>query len=207
MSSKKEHWENIYKTKDHTEVSWYQESPKISLELLSEIHAQPSQSVIDVGCGASLLVDNLLTLGYKDITLIDLSTSALSLIKNRLADKSDIPEYLSEDITKIGFNKPFDIWHDRAVFHFLTDAQDRLSYMTTLEKHLTRSGRAIIGAFSFNGPEKCSGLNIVQYDGEKMESVLTQNLELVETVTDTHVMPNGSTQEFMYFIIKHKDIQ
>lgn len=205
MSSRKEHWENIYKTKDHTEVSWYQESPSISLELLKEIHAKPSQSVIDVGCGASLLVDNLLALGYKDITLIDLSDSALSLIKTRLADNSSIPNYLSEDITKIEFNKTFDIWHDRAVFHFLTDENDRKSYMATLEKNLTRSGRAIIGAFSFHGPEKCSGLDIVQYDGEKMESVLPKSLELVETITDPHVMPNGSTQEFMYFIIKHKN--
>lgn len=204
MSSQKEHWEKIYKSKDHTEVSWYQESPRISLELLKEIHAKPSQSVIDVGCGASLLVDNLLTLGYKDITLIDLSDSALSLIKTRLSGNSGIPIYLSGDITKIQFNKAFDIWHDRAVFHFLTDENDRKNYMASLDKNLTHSGRAIIGAFSFNGPEKCSGLDVVQYDGEKIESVLPQGLELVETVTDTHVMPNGSTQEFMYFIIKHK---
>lgn len=205
MSSLKDHWENIYKTKDHTEVSWYQESPDISLELLNEIHAKPSHSVIDVGCGASLLVDHLLKLGYKDITLIDLSDSALALIKTRLSDKSSIPEYMSEDITKVEFNKYFDIWHDRAVFHFLTDENDRNRYMTILDKNLAHSGRAIIGAFSFNGPDKCSGLNVVQYDGMKMESVLPKSLELVETITDTHMMPNGATQEFMYFIIKHKN--
>jgi len=204
MSSRKDHWENIYKTKDHTEVSWYQESPDISLELLKEIHAKPSHSVIDVGCGASLLVDHLLTLGYKDITLVDLSDSALALIKSRLGENADIPVYICEDITTIEFEQPFDIWHDRAVFHFLTDAADRKRYMETLEKNLTRSGRAIIGAFSLNGPDKCSGLNIVQYDGSKMEAELPPGLELVETNTDTHVMPNGSTQEFMYFIIKHK---
>ena len=139
MSSRKEHWENIYRTRDHTEVSWYQESPDISLELLKEIHAKPEHSVIDVGCGASLLVDNLLTLGYQKITLIDLSDSALALIKSRLADKADIPVYLSEDITTIDFSNPFDIWHDRAVFHFLTDAEDRKRYMATLEKNLTPS--------------------------------------------------------------------
>jgi 2-polyprenyl-3-methyl-5-hydroxy-6-metoxy-1,4-benzoquinol methylase len=204
MSSRKDHWENIYKTRDHTEVSWYQASPDISLELLKEIHAKPEHAVIDVGCGASLLVDNLLALDYKNITLIDLSESALALIKSRLADQADIPVYISEDITTIEFNHPFDIWHDRAVFHFLTDAADRKRYMATLEKNLSHSGRAIIGAFSFQGPEKCSGLDIVQYDGEKMEAELPEGLELVETNSDTHVMPNGSTQEFMYFIIKHK---
>ncbi|MCW9031147.1 MAG: class I SAM-dependent methyltransferase [Gammaproteobacteria bacterium] len=206
MSSRKDHWENIYRTKDHTEVSWYQESPQISLELFSKINALPSQSVIDVGCGASLLVDNLITHGYRDITLIDLSDKALSLIKSRLGDNADIPDYLSEDITSIKFNQSFDIWHDRAVFHFLTDASDRESYMTTLDKNLAVNGRAIIGAFSLNGPEKCSGLEIVQYDADKMKSVLAHDLELVDTITDTHVMPNGSTQEFMYFIIKHKAV-
>ncbi|MCW8986854.1 MAG: class I SAM-dependent methyltransferase, partial [Gammaproteobacteria bacterium] len=175
-------------------------------KLLSKINALPSQSVIDVGCGASLLADNLITHGYKDITLIDLSDKALSLIKSRLGDNADIPDYLSEDITSIKFNQSFDIWHDRAVFHFLTDASDRESYMTTLDKNLAVNGRAIIGAFSLNGPEKCSGLEIVQYDADKMKSVLAHDLELVDTITDTHVMPNGSTQEFMYFIIKHKAV-
>lgn len=204
MSARKDHWENIYSTKDHTEVSWYQDSPEISLKLLLQINAQPSQSVIDVGCGASLLADNLISHGYNDITLIDLSAKALSLIKSRLGDNADIPEYLSEDITTIKFNKSFDIWHDRAVFHFLTDAADRESYMSTLNKNLAANGRAIIGSFSLNGPEKCSGLEIVQYDADKMKSVLPQSLELETTTSDTHVKPNGSTQEFMYFIIKHK---
>jgi len=205
MNSRKEHWENVYSTKDHTEVSWYQESPEISLALLSKINAQPSQSVVDVGCGASLLADNLITHGYKNITLIDLSDKALSLIKSRLGDNADIPEYLSDDITTIKFNKSFDIWHDRAVFHFLTDATDRESYMSTLSKNLTPTGHAIIGAFSLNGPKKCSGLDIVQYDAAKIKSVLPQGLELEATTSDTHVMPNGSTQEFMYFIIKHNN--
>lgn len=204
MTSRKDHWENIYHTKDHTKVSWYQASPGISLELLKEIHAIPEQSIIDVGCGASLLVDNLLELGYKDITLLDLSETALNLIKSRLGNNAAIPVYLSEDITTINFNRSFDIWHDRAVFHFLTEKDDRKRYMQTLEKSLSPSGRAIIGAFSFNGPEKCSDLNIVQYDGSKMETELSDGLELVETNTDTHIMPNGKTQEFMYFIIKHK---
>lgn len=205
MSSIKEHWENIYKTRDHKKVGWYQESPKISLQLLSKINASPSQSIVDVGCGASVLVDNLIAQGYQDITLIDISDEALTAIKTRLGDNGDIPEYFCNDITQSDFNKSFDIWHDRAVFHFLTDSTDRKSYMVTLEKSLSQSGRAIIGTFSLNGPNTCSGLNIVQYDKDKMQLELTDDIEIIDTITDVHIMPNGAEQEYMYFIMKHKN--
>jgi len=205
MNSKKDHWENIYKTKDHKQVGWYQESPEISLELLSKIKARKSQSIIDVGCGASVLVDNLINQGYKNITLVDLSKEALSSIHSRLDENRDIPEYLCKDITKTKFNKTFDIWHDRAVFHFLTDETDRKNYFTTLEQSLSKSGHAIIGTFSLNGPNSCSGLDIVQYDDEKLKRELGQSLELTSSVVNTHKMPNGSEQEYMYFIIKHKN--
>jgi len=152
MISRKEHWENVYKTKDHKKVSWYQESPEISLELLSKIHADSSQSIIDVGCGASVLTDKLIEQGYRDITLVDLSEDALSTIKDRLGNEGNIPSYLSQDITKATFIDTFDIWHDRAVFHFLTDLKDRKDYMLTLSKSLSNNGRAIIGTFSINGP-------------------------------------------------------
>lgn len=206
MSPLKEHWENIYKTKNHKQVGWYQESPDISLELLSKINAQPTQSIIDVGCGASVLVDKLVQQGYKNITLLDLSEEALSSIKTRLADKGNIPHYLSKDITKnIEFNNTFDVWHDRAVFHFLTNAKDREAYMANLNHSLSPSGHAIIGTFSLNGPSKCSGLDVVQYDEKKMKDELPKNLELLESTVSTHIMPSGTEQEYMYFIIKHKN--
>ena len=203
MSLKKDHWENIYKTKTHNQVGWYQKSPTISLELLSKINAHPLQSVIDVGCGASGLVDNLITQGYKDITLIDLSEEALSSIKARLADNKDIPKYLCGDITQIKFNRHFDIWHDRAVFHFLTDSHDRKNYISNLEQNLSKTGHAIIGTFSLNGPTTCSGLDIVQYDEAKMKLELGNNLELLNSVTNIHIVPGGAEQEYTYFIIKH----
>ena len=205
MVSRKEHWENIYKTKDHKKVSWHQESPEISLELLSKIHADSSQSIIDVGCGASVLTDKLIEQGYRDITLVDLSEEALSTIKDRLGNEGNIPSYLSQDITKATFIDTFDIWHDRAVFHFLTDLKDRKDYMLTLSKSLSNNGRAIIGTFSINGPNACSGLDVVQYNEEKMKSELSPDLELVDSVISLHNMPSGAEQEFMYFIIKHKD--
>lgn len=205
MTSRKDHWENVYQTKDHKKVGWYQESPDVSLELLSKIHADPSQSIIDVGCGASVLVDKLIEQGYKEITLVDLSEEALSIIKDRLGDKGNIPNYFSQDITKAAYSDTFDIWHDRAVFHFLTDAKDRKDYISTISKSLSDHGRAIIGTFSVNGPNACSGLDVVQYDEEKMKSALSPDLELVDSVISIHEMPNGAEQEYMYFIIKHSD--
>jgi len=206
MNSKRDHWENIYKTRDHKQVGWHQDTPQISLALLSQIMAEPSQSIIDVGCGASVLADHLIELGYRDIVLVDLSTEALFAIKNRLKEHGDKPTYLCEDITQAEFTKPFDIWHDRAVFHFLTEDKDRTNYMNTLAKSLTPSGRAIIGTFSFNGPTRCSGLPIVQYDEDKMRVELAKaGLELIDSVPNTHTMPSGSEQEYLYFIIKHKN--
>jgi 2-polyprenyl-3-methyl-5-hydroxy-6-metoxy-1,4-benzoquinol methylase len=206
LSSRKDHWENIYKTKDHNKVGWYQACPEISLKLLSEIDAKPTQSIIDVGCGASLLADHLIKQGFRDITLIDLSAEALSSIRNRLGDKGSIPEYLSEDITEATFTKSFDIWHDRAVFHFLTNANDRKNYMSNMAKKLSDNGRAIIGTYSLDGPVKCSGLDIVQYDEAKMSLEFVGDLELEYSITSTHETPSGGEQEYIYFIIKHKSV-
>jgi len=203
MSNRKGHWENIYRTRDYKKVGWYQETPAISLELLSKINAKPSQSVIDVGCGASVLADKLILQGFCDITLLDLSEEALSSIKARLGDKGDIPRYFTADITKtIALSNKADIWHDRAVFHFLTDDIDRKAYMSNLENNLSSFGHAIIGTFSLNGPDSCSGLNVVQYDEKKMKSELPDPLELVESKVNLHIMPSGTEQEYMYFIIK-----
>jgi len=205
-SDQKKHWENIYKTKEHKKVGWYQEYPEISLKLLSKTHSTPAQSIIDIGCGASLLVDNLILQGYTDITLLDLSEAALSSVKLRLGDKGNIPKYLCKDISNdLLLPKQFDIWHDRAVFHFLTDAGKRNAYMSNLEKWLSEFGHANIGTFSLNGPNKCSGLDVVQYDAEKMKLELPIELELLETMASTHVMPSSDEQEYMYFTIKHKN--
>lgn len=203
MSAKREHWESTYQTKDYKKVGWYEELPRTSLELLSKVNANPSQTVIDVGSGTSVLVDHLILLGFSDITLLDLSQTALSCIEARLGDKGNIPKYLIADITKaIELPNEIDIWHDRAAFHFFTDKNHRKIYMSHLEKNLSSSGHAIIGTFSLNGPDRCSGLNVVQYDEKALSLELPDELELIESKTHVHTMPSGAKQEYMYFIIK-----
>jgi len=203
-SGKKDHWEDIYRTRDHKQVGWYQALPEISLQLLEKIHARPEQSLIDVGCGVSTLVDHLIAKGFKKITLLDLSEQALATIKDRLADRADIPVYLSLDVGRDELGGQYDIWHDRAVFHFLTEASGRQRYMESLGKTLAPDGHAIIGTFSLDGPNACSGLDVVQYDEEKMRGELPAGLEIIDTLIHVHIMPSGGEQEYMYFIIRHK---
>lgn len=206
MNSRKKHWETVYQTKDHKKVGWYQESPEISLELLSKINATPEQSVIDIGCGASYLVDNLLEKGFRKITLVDISSHVLEIVRQRLGGKGDIPIYLSEDVTHLSVTETSDVWHDRAVFHFLTESLDREHYMSALSNALSANGRAIIGTFSLNGPNSCSGLDVIQYDEDKMTNELPDSLELESAITDIHIMPGGSEQEYKYFIIKNRNV-
>ncbi len=204
MNDKTEHWEAVYKTKDYKDVGWYQESPDISLKLLFKIGFNPEQSIIDVGCGASLLVDHLIEMKYRNITLVDLSSEALLTTKKRLEENADVPEYICQSVASPMANKTYDIWHDRAVFHFLTEEQDRQNYMDNLERCLAKDGKAIIGTFSNNGPKICSGLDIVQYDEAKMQAELGDEFEIEYTEINTHVVPGGNDKEYMYFIISHK---
>ena len=204
MKTRKDHWQKIYRTRDHNKVGWYQETPQVSLQLLAEINARPSESIIDVGCGASALVDHLIDQGYINITLLDLSEEALSATKLRLGNKGHLPEFICGDITDITFKHSFDIWHDRAVFHFLTKARDRKAYMAALEQSLSISGRAIIGTFSLDGPATCSGLDVMRYDEEKLRHELPSEFELLNSVASSHLTPGGTIQEYMYFIIRHK---
>ena len=202
MSKLKQHWENIYKEKGHQQVSWYQDSADTSLCLLDKIKAKPTNYVVDVGSGASVFVDALIEQGFNKITLVDLSREALDITKARLGDKAAIPEYRVEDVTQLTFNEPFDIWHDRAVFHFLTKPEDRKKYMDLLCNNLSPQGRAIIGTFSLKGPNMCSGLDIVQYDESKIKAILPKGLVLESSSEDTHITPSGASQAFIYFIVK-----
>jgi arsenite methyltransferase len=203
MSLAQQHWQQLYDGREPDQLGWYQQSADMSLSLFAMIAATPSQSVIDAGCGASVLVDSLIQQGYRNITLLDLSVAALEKVKSRLGEAGGIPLYLVQDITRISFDTHFDIWHDRAVFHFLTDAQDRKNYMSTLSRSLAPQGHAIIGTFSLTGPDSCSGLQVVQYDETRMKAELPDDLELLQSHPSTHITPSGKPQDYLYFIIRH----
>jgi len=195
---RKDHWEHIYSEKQSTEVSWYQQHPQRSLELIKATGIDASASIIDIGGGASTLADFILDAGYENLSVLDISHAAIAQAKSRLGNRADKVTWYEHDITKFTPDEPFDVWHDRAVFHFLTDADDRTSYVRTLSNALKPGAHAIIATFNLDGPEKCSGLDIVRYSPETMSAVLGDAFQLVETSTEEHVTPGGSSQSFVY---------
>ena len=195
---RKEHWEHIYSDKKSTEVSWYQQHPEISLELIKSTGVEKSARIIDIGGGASTLVDYLLSTGYENISVLDISRSAIEQAKQRLGEHENRIQWLEKDITTYVAKQKFDLWHDRAVFHFLTDAEDRLSYVKTISSSLRSGAHAIIATFNIDGPEKCSGLEIVRYSPESLSAVFSENFQLLETRIEEHKTPGGATQSFVY---------
>lgn len=199
---KQRHWENVYTTKDVSKVGWYQETPAISLSLLEKIGSTSKDVFIDVGCGASKLVDTLIELGYNDITLLDISPTALEIIKKRLCEINDLTVYCAGDVCTFSSEKLFDVWHDRAVFHFLQKEEEQQAYLETLHKSLSPKGHAIIGTFGVNGPDSCSALPVRQYDKEQMKNFVKDFFDIVEVMDETHITPSGSEQHYCFFILK-----
>jgi len=196
--NRKDHWEQVYSEKASTEVSWYQQHPQRSLELIKATGVDVSARIIDIGGGASTLADFILDAGYTNLSVLDISQAAIEQAKSRLGKRADKVTWLENDITEFITDEPFDVWHDRAVFHFLTDDDDRSSYVRTLSRALKSGGHAIIATFDLNGPEKCSGLDVVRYSPETMSAVLGEAFQLVETSTEEHVTPGGTLQNFVY---------
>lgn len=199
---KQRHWENVYTTKDVRKVGWYQEIPTMSLALMKKIGSTSKDSIIDVGCGTSKLADVLIDSGYRDITLLDLSASALEIIKKRLGLTADLPVYCAEDMCTFSSEKLFDVWHDRAVFHFLQREEEQQAYLQTLYQALSPKGHAIIGTFGINGPDSCSTLPVRQYDEERMSNFVKKRFDVIDVVEETHVTPGGSEQSYCYFVLK-----
>jgi SAM-dependent methyltransferase len=199
MPDRKTHWENIYENKSPFEVSWHQEEPLLSLQLIRNTRLALNAPIIDVGGGASMLVDKLCDEGYTNIGVLDVSANALAHAKDRLADKASGVEWYEEDVTEFKPPQQFSLWHDRAVFHFLTAKADRDKYVKVLKRALQPGGHLIIMAFAIGGPKKCSGLDIVQYDAKKLMTELGQGFELVESGHEVHLTPSGGEQKFAYF--------
>ena len=195
--NRKDHWEHVYSGKKPTEVSWYQQHPQHSLELIKATGVDVSARIIDIGGGASTLVDCMLDAGYQNLTVLDIAHGAIEQAKSRLGARADKVAWLEHDITKFSADEPYDIWHDRAVFHFLTDKLDRSSYVHAMSRALKPGAHAIIATFDLNGPEQCSGLDVVRYSPDTMSAVLGDSFQLVETSVEQHVTPRGNLQSFV----------
>lgn len=199
MTDAKLYWEKVYTDKSPLEVSWYQKEPELSLLMIQNSGVPKDALIIDVGGGTSVLVDRLLAEGYEHLAVLDISYKALAFAQERLGGRAQSIEWYEADITQ--FNPPhnFALWHDRAVFHFLTEAADRKKYVEVLKKTLRPGGHLILAAFAIDGPKKCSGLDIVQYDAEKLLKELGQEFTLMETAEEIHITPSNKEQLFSYF--------
>lgn len=196
----KSHWSNIYKTKVPTDVSWYQERPSSSLEFIQNTGVGLDAHIIDVGAGSSTLVDHLLRAGYHNITLLDISEEALQLTRNRIDESHlDKVEWLVGDITNIPLTEyHYDIWHDRAFFHFLTDSHLRRRYIEQVKRAVKPNGDVIMATFATDGPNQCSGLDVVQYDSSSLQSVFGEDFQLISSNNESHQTPWGAEQKFVY---------
>lgn len=200
---RKEHWENVYKTKATDAVSWYQQHPERSLRLIQETGVPLDASIIDIGGGASKLVDELLESVYTNLTVLDISAAALSAAQQRLGGKASSVKWIESDITEATFPpRGFDIWHDRAVFHFLTSASDRKAYIEKMLHAVKPGGHVIIATFAEDGPEKCSGLPVVRYSAEALSDELGEQFKLIKHEKEEHHTPFGTVQSFGYCLFR-----
>ena len=199
MANEREnHWEDVYGRKAATEVSWYQGFPGTSLAFVGKSGVLPHDGVIDVGGGASTLVDHLLDAGYSDVTVLDLASKAFEQSHERLGKRAAAVDWVVSDVTQFEPQRKYGIWHDRAVLHFLTDPGDRERYLAVLLKALAIGGHVIIATFGPDGPLKCSGLEIRRYTIEMLEELLGAEFELQEYKIEDHHTPMDSTQQFLY---------
>jgi SAM-dependent methyltransferase len=192
------HWEHVYQTKGEHDVSWFQESPAISLDLIRATGVKPIASIIDIGGGASRLADALLDAGFGAITVLDLSEKALATSKARLGRRSAKVKLVAADVTAWQPSEIYDVWHDRAAFHFLTDPKDRAAYAELVLRAVRPGGHVIIGTFALDGPERCSGLPVVRHDAASLGKILGSALELVESRNHAHQTPMGTIQRFQF---------
>jgi len=193
------HWERVYQAKAPDAVSWYRPHLERSLQLIKGAAPSRSMSVIDVGGGESTLVDDLLGAGYADISVLDISQSAVDVTRLRLGARGGAVAWWVGDITQVSLPAArYDVWHDRAVFHFLTDEQQRQAYVRTVMRSVKPGGHVIVATFGPEGPEKCSGLDVIRYDANGLHGEFGTTFKLVESATELHQTPFGTTQQFLY---------
>jgi len=198
---RKDFWENVYESKSLEEVGWYQPKPLHSLDLIQSLDLETDDAIIDIGGGDSLLSDNLMELGYLDISVLDISLEAINKAKMRHGSTSKI-QWIQSDITDFTPKKKYKLWHDRAAFHFLTDPTDQVKYIETCENSLESGSYLIIGTFSKTGPEKCSGIPIVQHSIEDLKVKFSKSFKYLKGLNVDHITPSGNKQNFTFCIFK-----
>lgn len=198
QDSIRDHWDHIYRTTDPTKVGWFQQYPEASLNLIASIGLGKQSPIIDAGGGASRLVDELLKRGFENLTVLDISPTSLDMAKSRLKHLAGRVNWIVDDLAEFSPPHEYEVWHDRAVFHFLTEPDDRERYVRVLEQSLAPGGQFVIGVFGPNGPRRCSGLDVLNYSPGSLSEVLPQSFELLENVTEIHWTPEGVAQEYLF---------
>lgn len=205
MAAKQEHWDGVYAARSEDELTWFEATPSISLELV-RMHLRPGDAFIDIGAGASRLVDALLDEGFGPLVVLDLSGSALEVSRKRIGARGDSVEWIEADVTTWRPRRNYAVWHDRAVFHFLTEVDGRAAYAHAMSEALRPDGVAIIATFADDGPEKCSGLPVMRYAPEELAQELNRlapgQFEMISSRRHLHVTPKGNRQSFQYSVFR-----
>ncbi len=201
---RKKHWETIYDTKAVNEVSWYQPLPKTSLDFIQSNTVSKDEAIIDIGGGDSFLVDHLLDLGYTNVSVLDISENAIERAKKRLGSKAEKVKWIVSDITHFEPTEKYAVWHDRAVFHFLTNASDIEKYQQISASAIAENGKMLIGTFSETGPKKCSGIEIKQYSANVLEETFKKDFKAVECFFENHTTPFDTVQNFVFCSFEKK---
>jgi len=200
MNKTKQHWEEIFEQKTDQQKSWYQSYPSMSIKLIEELSLHKNAAIIDVGGGDGRLVDSLLEKGYTNITVLDISSNAIENAKKRLGDNAKKVKWVVSDILDFNSRRQFDLWHDRAAFHFITTDKEIEKYVEVCENHIVSRGYLILGTFSEKGPQKCSGLDIKQYSQDSMSVRFEKKFERIICMEEDHTTPSGINQNFLFCI-------
>jgi len=203
---RKQHWENVYRTKRPSEVSWYQVEADVSVRLIQEVAPERSAPILDVGSGTSVLVAQLVAAGYDDVTVLDISGAAIAAAQARLGPSAARIRWIEADILDAQLpDSRYQVWHDRAVFHFLTEPADRAKYVAQVRRAVPPGGHALVAAFAEDGPTRCSGLDVMRYSPASLHAEFGAGFRLVKSERDEHRTPGGSTQMFTYCLCQRVD--
>lgn len=203
-SFRKKHWENVYGTNADHQVSWYQEVPETSINLIKELNLNKEAAIIDVGGGNSNLTAHLLKQGFNDLTVLDISAKALERTRGKMGSEAARVNWIVSDVLAFEPERKYDLWHDRATFHFLTRADDVAGYIARVCQAIKPGGYLVLGTFSKSGPEKCSGLNITQYSADELQQLFGEHFTMVNSLDAVHQTPFNTEQEFVFAVFRKK---